>query len=126
VHPQEQREPNRCPQVRWSPPPKDCYKANFDAAFFEGLSSARVGVVYHDHTGQVIVALRQNIGLVQSVEMVEALAARRAVIFARELSLFRVIIEGDCLWVIQALNCTGRCHTLFGHITYEISNLEEH
>ena len=109
--------------MRWSPLPEDCYKANFGVAFFEGLGSARVGIVYCDHTGQVIAALRQNIGSIQPVEMAEALAARSAVIFARELSLFRVIIEGDCLRVIQVLNCTGRCHTLFGHITNETKRL---
>ncbi|XP_075663116.1 uncharacterized protein LOC142632628 [Castanea sativa] len=74
VIPQEQREPMRRPQVRQSPPPKYYYKANFDAAFFEESGSVGVGVVYRDHTGQVIEALQQNIGSVQSVEMAEALA----------------------------------------------------
>ena len=54
VHPQEQREPIHHPQVRWSPLPEDCYKANFDAAFFERSGSAGVGVVYRDHIGQVV------------------------------------------------------------------------
>ena len=44
--------------------------------------------------------------------MAEALAARRAMVFARELSLFNVILEGDFLWVIQALIYLGRCNTL--------------
>ncbi|KAL4610409.1 hypothetical protein ACB092_08G047800 [Castanea dentata] len=52
VHPQEQREPSCCPQVRWSPPP----------AFFEESGSAGVGVVVRDCSGQIIGALRQNIG----------------------------------------------------------------
>ena len=60
-------------------------------------------MVCRDNSGLVIVALRQNLGQVQSVEMAEALAARRAVVFAEEMSLFRIIIEGDCLSVIQAL-----------------------
>ena len=51
VNPQEQHEPLRRPQVRWSPLPEDHYKANFDAAFFEESGSAGVGVVYRDHTG---------------------------------------------------------------------------
>jgi len=37
---------------------------------------------------------------VQSVEMAEALAGKRAAEFARELSFFDVLIEGDCLRVI--------------------------
>ena len=63
--------------------------------------------------------MRQNIGSVQSVEMVEALAARRAVRFATKLCLFQVIIEGDCSRVIAALKGFGCCHTLFGHIIDE-------
>ena len=91
------------PRVRWSPPPTDYYKANFDAVFSKESGSATIGVVYRDHTGQVIAALCQNLGQVQSVEMAKALVARRAVIFARELSLFNIIVEGDCLHLIQAL-----------------------
>ena len=53
-----------------------------------------------DYEGNVIAALSQRVELVQSVEMAEALAARKAVVFARELSFFEVIIEGDCLCVI--------------------------
>lgn len=51
--------------------------------------------------------------------MAEALAAQRAVTFARELSLFNIIAEGDCLHVIQTLTCIGPCHMLFGHIIDE-------
>ena len=51
--------------------------------------------------------------------MAEALAARRAMDFTRELSLFDVIPEGDSLRVIQALNCPGCCNTLFGDIVNE-------
>ena len=65
----------------------------------------------------------QNIGLIQSVEMDEALAARRAMLFAKEYSLFRVIIEGDCSRVIDALKGFGRYHTLYGHIIYETKRL---
>ena len=55
--------------------------------------------------------------------MAEALAARRAVIFAREMSLFDIIVEGDCLTVIQALLRVGPCALLFGHIIDEIKRL---
>ena len=57
--------------MHWSPPPKDYYKANFDAAFSKELGSAAVGVVYRDHSRQVIAALCQNLGQVQSVEMLK-------------------------------------------------------
>ena len=123
LNPQEQREPMRRPQVRQSLPPEEHYKANFDAAFFEESGLASVGVVYRDHTGQIIGALLQNISLVQFVEMAEALAARRAMLFAKEFSLFRVIIEGNCSRVIDALKGSGHYRTLYGHVIYETKRL---
>ena len=54
-----------------------------------------------------------------SVEIAEALATRRTMVLAGELSLFNVVFEGDCLHVIPALQCSSRCKTLFGHIIEE-------
>ncbi|XP_075663071.1 uncharacterized protein LOC142632579 [Castanea sativa] len=118
-------EPVRRPLVRWSPSLHDHYKVNFDTIFFEETRSVGVGVVVCDYAGQIIRALRQNIGSVQSVEMAQAIVARRAVMFATELYVFRVIIEGDCSRVIAALKGFGRCCTLFGHI-FDESKREEH
>ena len=97
------------------------YKGNFDAAFFDASGCAGIGVVFRDHMSQVIAALSQKIPLVQPVELAEALAARRAVGFALELSLFSTLfsveLEGDCSRVISALNASKSCNTLFGHVT---------
>ncbi|XP_050253654.1 uncharacterized protein LOC126699730 [Quercus robur] len=111
------------PVVRWSPPPEDHFKINFDAAYFEDSGLASIGVACRDHSGQAIAALCQNLGKVQSAEMAEALAARRAMIFAREMSLFDIIVEGDCLTVIQALLHVSPCPLLFGHIIDETKRL---
>ena len=111
------------PQVRWSPPPMGFYKANFDAALFEESNFAGIGVVIRDCYGEVIGALSQKILLSQSVEQAEALAASRAVKFATELCLFEVIFEGDSLRVIAAINSSGACHPMFGHIVEEIRSL---
>ena len=58
---------------------------------------AGIGVVIRDYNGIIIGALSQKIALPQSIEHAEALAASRAVVFARELSLFKVIFEVACL-----------------------------
>ncbi|KAL0008216.1 hypothetical protein SO802_009718 [Lithocarpus litseifolius] len=120
---QEQQRSMRRPPVRWSPPPAGTYKANFDAAIFEELQCVGLGVVFRDHSGQVIAALSQRIGLSRTVELAEALAARRAVEFAKELSLFDIILEGDCLRVVQALSASGGCNTLYGHVVNETKRL---
>ena len=73
---QEQQRSVRCPQAHWSPPPAGTYKANFNAALFEELHCVGLSAVYRDHSGQVIAALSQRIGLPRTVEMAKALAAR--------------------------------------------------
>ena len=105
--------------MHWCPSPEQHYKGNFDATFFDASSCVGIGVVFRDHTGQVIATLSQKIPLVQTVELAEALAARRAVGFALEFSLFNVELEGDCSRVISALNASKSCNTLFGHVTDE-------
>ena len=120
---QDARSPIRLPLVRWSPPPVGCNKGNFDAAIFDGLDCAGVGVVFRDSFGNVIAALIQLIGHAPSVDLAEALAARRAVALAKELSLFDVIVEGDCLRIVQALKKTSLCKTLLRHIVKETKRL---
>ena len=109
--------------VYWSLLPEASYKANFDVALFEGTNSVGIGVVFRDHSGNVIATLSQKVNSIHSVEMAEALTARRVVVLAREQSLFNMIIEGDFLRVIQALKCSGRCNTLFGNIIEESERL---
>ena len=62
----------------------ECYKINFDAAILEGTNRVGIGVLCRDCEGHVLVALSQKVALVQSMEMVKALAVKRVVEFARE------------------------------------------
>ena len=89
--------------VRWSPPMENLYKANFDAALFEHLGFAGLGMVVRDCRRNVLAAFSQKVALLQSVEMAEALVAKRAVQLAIEMSFLRVMVEGDCKRVVQAL-----------------------
>ena len=63
-----------------------------------------IEVAIRDYNGNVIGALSQKIALPQSIKHTEALVASQAVAFAKELSLFEVIFEGDCLRIIKAIN----------------------
>jgi len=42
---------------RRAPPPENCFKVNFDAALFDHLGYASIGVVVRDHRGDVMAAL---------------------------------------------------------------------
>ena len=52
--------------------------------------------------------------------MVEALTARKAILFAKEINVFRVVVEGDSLQVIKAVNSSKLSTTPHGHIIDEI------
>ena len=87
-------------EVRWKPPGAGLFKINFDGAVFMDRSLAGLGIIIRDESGLIIAALSQKIPLPSSVELVEALAARCALIFAQEISIFKAEVEGDSLKVI--------------------------
>ena len=109
--------------MKWSPSSDSIYKGNFDVAFFDASGYAGIGVVFCDFQGQIITVLSHKIPLVQLMELAEAMAACRAMVFAKELSLFDVEIEGDCSRVITTLNMLRRCGTLFGHVIDDCKSL---
>ena len=53
------------------------------------------------------------------MEMAEVMAACRAVVFAQELSLSKVVVGDDCLWVVSALNASVCYNTLYGNVVEE-------
>lgn len=75
-------------EARWKPPGVGFFKINFGGAVFEDRALAGLGIVIRDESCLIIVALSQKIPLSSSMDMVEALAARRALVFAQEISIF--------------------------------------
>ncbi|XP_075659258.1 uncharacterized protein LOC142629163 [Castanea sativa] len=83
------------PHAQWSPPPSNCLKLNFDGAVFPELGKAGLGVVVHDCQGNVIASLSEQVPLQFSPDIVESMAAARAMTFAKGLGLAEFILEGD-------------------------------
>ena len=106
-------------QVGWSHPLVGVFKVNFDAALFENIGSAGIGVAIRDSDGEIIAALSQRIPLPFSVEMAKAMAACRALLFAQGLSLYKVMMKGDYLRVVSALNTSVSCNTMYGNVVEE-------
>ena len=83
--------------LRWRPPPETCVKANFDGAVFSQAGLAGIGIIIRNEQELVMAALSQQIPILfplpALVEMVEVLAARRALVFAKELGFDRVVVE---------------------------------
>lgn len=64
---------------------------------------ARLGVVIRDSCERVVGALAERIPIPTSAAIVEALACRRTLFFAKELSLMDIVFEGDAEQIIKAL-----------------------
>ena len=73
----------------------NCFKLNFDGASFLELGKAGLGVAVHDSQGNVIASLSKQAPLPFSSDIVEAMAAARALVFAQELGLADSVLEGD-------------------------------
>ena len=89
--------------TKWQPPRDGMYKTNYDGRVFAEWEEAGTGVIIRDVKGLVIAALAEKIRYPGSVEVLEALAARRAARFAVELGLSGSEFEGDSKVVWTAL-----------------------
>nr|POE83756.1 hypothetical protein CFP56_06077 [Quercus suber] len=85
-------------------------------AVFKELGVASLGMVIRDSEGLVIGALAKRIPLPCSVAMMEVLACKRVVLFAKEMSIFEATVEGDAEIVISALKDGSTNNPKFGHI----------
>ena len=77
---------------------------NFDAAIFKVSNSAGIGVVIRDWRVEVTAALSMLVPLSISVADLEALACRRAMLYAAECGLHSVIFKGGSASVINAIS----------------------
>ena len=68
----------------------------------------------------MIEAMSMPISLSQTVNEMEAMACRKAVQFAKDLGLQKVVIEGDSLVVINALSQGHGCLSSYGNVIDDI------
>ncbi|XP_030924722.1 uncharacterized protein LOC115951707 [Quercus lobata] len=105
---------------QWRPLEPHCFKVNFDAAVFRASCLVGLGVIVRNNRGEAMGALSASIPLAHSVADLEALACLKAVQFALELGLNRVVVEGDSTVIINALLHGADCMASFGNILGDI------
>ncbi|XP_030958373.1 tropinone reductase-like 3 [Quercus lobata] len=109
--------------TKWSPPLGEGYKTNYDGAVFEEAGEAGIGVVVQNGNGEVLAALLEKIPYPGTVELVEILAARRAVQFIAELGMAQSIFEGDSESVYKALKSGDVGHSSIGQYVKDIMSI---
>ena len=110
------------PRVKWKVPPTEFYKINFDGAMFKEEDRAGIGVIIRDSQGLVLASMSQVIPLPLTVVELETLAAAKALEFASDLSLGKVILEGDSETIINSLNDNSPSLAPFGLPIQEVKN----
>ena len=92
------------PPKKWSPPPLNWYKVNVDDAVFRDQGGIGVGVVIRSDQGGVMGSMSKKIHLPWGAIEAEAKAMKEGILLAWDLGLKNIIVEGDSLVVVQALN----------------------
>ncbi|XP_075645521.1 uncharacterized protein LOC142616586 [Castanea sativa] len=125
ICPTHSKIPRTAQAVQWRPPPPPpgVVKVNFNGAIFSTQSSVGLGMIIRDQAGLVLAVLSQKIPMPTSVKTVEVMAARRALLLARELGFERVMIEGDFEVIIKVIKEKTLLSSDLGHILQDIHAL---
>jgi ribonuclease HI len=109
--------------LKWSPPPAGMVLVNVDAAIFSASRRMGLGVVIRDHNGVCLTACSEYHEEVTSPEIAEALALRRAINLAKDEGFTKIIINLDCLSVVNRVNAVEDDRSLCGPVIYDIRKL---
>ena len=80
-------------------------------------------VVIRNDRGEVMASLLEKIVMPSSVEVLEMLVARRAAIFARELSFKNVWFEGDAEGAVRSLRNRDSSNAFVGHLVKDFMSI---
>lgn len=110
-------------RVKWCAPPAGCLKANWDVAIDREAGRVGMGVVVRDCEGRVKAAKSlTKLGNIDPT-MGEAMAAFQAVSLCQALGVPTLILEGDALRVVNALNSKDIDYSKMGHIVEDTRQL---
>ena len=80
------------------------------------MGKVGLGVIIRDSRGQALASLSEQAHLPFSPEIVEAMAAARAISFAQGLGFTSFILEGDSVNVIKSMQFDDESLSPYGHI----------
>lgn len=94
-------------QQLWQPPLEGYYKINFDGAMSNITNKAGAGAVIRNDRGEFMAAMADRLVGALNSDHIEAFAALQAIEVEISIGLKSVVLEGDSLRVITAINTSG-------------------
>ncbi|XP_042950154.1 uncharacterized protein LOC122282268 [Carya illinoinensis] len=111
------------PSSEWSAPQPAFFKANWDAAIDKDNSKVGIGVIVRDSEGLVMASLCSSITLNPNPLLGEAVEALRATTLCAELGLTQIVLDGDALNVVQAVQSEEKNWSTFGIVIRDVKSL---
>ncbi|KAM6552927.1 hypothetical protein CsatB_013689 [Cannabis sativa] len=108
---------------QWVVPNINTIKVNVDAALFNSSNKYGCGVVARDHYGMLIQGKTLLLSGSPSPELAESIGIREALSWIKGHGWQHVIVETDCLTVVQALRSTIDMISPFGQVILECKEL---
>jgi hypothetical protein len=112
----DQRCETKISSIKWSPPPVGIVSVNVDATIFSASNRMGSGVVIRDHNGACLATCSEHFEGITSPELAEAMAARQALCFAKSEGFEKVIVQSDCLLVVQRVNSSTTDRSINGPV----------
>ncbi|KAL0435443.1 UNVERIFIED_CONTAM: putative mitochondrial protein [Sesamum radiatum] len=106
--------------THWVPPEPGAVKLNFDGAVFASSSAVGLGVVARDSAGACVWWQSVQKQGIFPPEVVEAFAAREAILLARRFGWRRIILEGDCAALYSKLISSSPDCSALGSIVRDV------
>ena len=105
---------------KWNPPPVGIWKLNTDASFVGKSEDTCLGTVVRDHRGDVVLSVCRKIKASAGPEEAEAEAIKLGMSELSSLYQGKLIIESDCLTMVNRLKAEGVDKSQLHHIVQDI------
>jgi ribonuclease HI len=105
---------------KWTPPPRNSVKINWDAAVAIEKKEIGIGFIAWDEKGKFLGAVSKKERIAVEPVVAETLTALFAILWCQEQNYHAVIFEGDALQVVNAVNNDRQCSSYYGHLVEDV------
>jgi ribonuclease HI len=102
--------------IKWERPPVGWLKMNWDTSVDQARQKIGVSIVLRNHDGEIVAAQCLTRSLLPNPTAAEAMGVWYAANMCKSMEIMEVILEGDSLEVVQALQKEGSCWSSYGQL----------